>query len=126
VTSFEKSRIASEIFCGSGSGIASLVVMHHATAVMAGTTVVEPKKEEAESLAGLWEVILHNDDDSAMELVIFCLMKIFGHSVELASKIMWEAHKRGSAVAEVEEKEAAELHCGQLKSYGLQASMRAI
>ncbi len=94
--------------------------------MMAGTTVAEPKKEQAESLDGLWEVILHNDDHSAMEHVVFCLMKIFGHSVELAMKIILEANERGSSVAEVEEKEAAVLHCGQLKSYRLQATVRAI
>lgn len=90
------------------------------------TTVAEPRKEEVTDLDSMWEVLLHNDDESAMEHVTICLMKIFDHSLELAVKIMWEAHHRGSAVAEVEERDAAVLHCAQLQSCGLKASVRAI
>ncbi len=91
-----------------------------------GNTVAEPKKEVENHLDSLWEVLLHNDDHNAQEFVIFCLMKIFGHSIELSVKIMLEAHQRGSAVAEVEEKEQAELHCKQLVAYGLTASIRVV
>lgn len=53
-------------------------------------------------------------------------MQIFGHAASLATKIMFEAHNHGKAIAEVEGKESAELHCQQLKSFGLTASMEKI
>ncbi|NCC51152.1 MAG: ATP-dependent Clp protease adaptor ClpS [Spartobacteria bacterium] len=72
---------------------------------------------------GLYQVILYNDDANSMERVVMCLMKIFGHNTQLAVKIMLEAHEKGRAVAEIEPREAAQLHKDQLQSYGLLAAI---
>jgi len=79
-----------------------------------------------EHLEDFYEVILYNDDHSAMEHVIKCLMQVFGHSAELAGKIMLEAHMRGRAIAEVEAESQARLHRDQLQSFGLSASIAKI
>ena len=74
----------------------------------------------------MWEVLLHNDDHNEMEYVLLSLMKVFGHSAQLACKIMIEAHQRGSAVAEVEGRSEAEKHCEQLRARGLSSTIRKV
>ena len=74
----------------------------------------------------LYEVILYNDDFNAMEFVVGCVMKVFGHSMELAAKIMIEAHKKGRAIAEVESHTDARRHKEQLESFGLTVSMEKV
>jgi nicotinamidase-related amidase len=61
-----------------------------------------------------------------MQHVVKCLMRVFGHARHLAEKIMFEAHNLGRAVAEVEEKEKAQLHKDQLQSCGLTAAIEKV
>lgn len=72
------------------------------------------------------QVVLYNDDHHTMEFVIECLARVFGHSADLAAKITWEAHRRGRAIAEVEDAEAARRHCAQLVGYGLRAEVESV
>jgi len=74
----------------------------------------------------VYQVILHNDDRNTMDHVVGCLVSVFGHSVELATKIMLEAHSKGHAVAEVEGETEARLHRDQLRSYGLVATVEKV
>ena len=71
----------------------------------------------------LYQVILHNDDRNTMDHVVRCLMRVFGHGEQLAVKIMFEAHEKGSAIAEVEAESLARLHRDQLRSLGLTATL---
>jgi len=71
----------------------------------------------------LWNVILWNDDVNQMTYVVFVLQRIFGHSRELATQLMLEAHTHGKAVVATEERERAELHATQLHAFGLQATI---
>ena len=84
------------------------------------TLVPTPKKKKSPkirpddgsgSILG-WDsqVVLFNDDVNTFEHVIRCLMSIFGHGEQLATKIAVEAHVRGRAIAEVEPREPAEKH----------------
>ena len=77
-------------------------------------------------LADPHQVILHNDDYHSMEFVVWCLMKVFGHNEQLATKIMYEAHARGRAVAEVESEPRARKHAEQLRSFGLIATVEKV
>lgn len=54
------------------------------------TNLREPRK---------YKVILHNDNDTTMDFVVFVLMKIFHKSEEEASKVMLQVHHEGSAIA---------------------------
>jgi ATP-dependent Clp protease adaptor protein ClpS len=90
------------------------------------TTVPKVSDDVSADLDGMYEVILYNDDYNSVEHVVKCLMVVFGHGLRLAVKIMAEAHHRGRAIAEVEGKEPAQLHCEQLKSFGLTASVQKI
>jgi ATP-dependent Clp protease adaptor protein ClpS len=72
-------------------------------------------------LEDMYQVVLFNDDHNSMEHVVDCLMKTFNHPIELAIKIMLEAHQKGKAIAEVESETPAKLHRDQLISFGLTA-----
>ena len=77
-------------------------------------------------LDGQCQVVLYNDNVNTCEHVVKCLMRIFGHSFEMAKKLMWEAHNQGRTIAQVEEKEQAVLHKQQLASAGLTAEVEGI
>ncbi len=80
----------------------------------------------AAKLDDMMLVVLHNDDVNSMEHVVRCLRRVFGLKMELAVKIMMEAHHRGSATAAVEPEPAALLHRDQLRSFGLSATVEEI
>jgi ATP-dependent Clp protease adaptor protein ClpS len=93
----------------------------HATIEAPEATTVTDSK-----LADMYEVILYNDDHNTMDTVLDALMAIFAHPIELAMRIMLEAHHRGKAIAEVEEKEQAKTHTRQLIDRGLTADARPL
>ena len=89
-------------------------------------TVTEIGTETEAKLEDLCEVVLFNDDHNSAEVVVDALMRVFAHSMELAAKIMYEAHTKGKAIAEVEAETPATLHKQQLESLGLTAEVRKI
>lgn len=56
----------------------------------------------------LWKVLLHNDDYTTMEFVVYVLESIFGKGPEEAKLIMMSVHQRGVGVAGVYTYEIAE------------------
>jgi ATP-dependent Clp protease adaptor protein ClpS len=56
----------------------------------------------------LYKVILHNDDFTSMEFVVFILQTIFGRSGSEAVQIMLQVHKEGLGVAGIYTYESAE------------------
>jgi len=91
-------------------------------------TVRKPaiETETRRRLEDMYQVVLYNDDHHAMEYVVLALMKVFGHNQELAIKIMYEAHRRGRAIAEVEGEAAARRHGKQLQELGLTADIEKV
>lgn len=55
----------------------------------------------------LWRVVIHNDNFTPMNFVIYVLVKIFEKPVIFAEGIMWQAHSEGNAVVEALPKEEA-------------------
>ena len=55
-----------------------------------------------------WAVIIHNDDYTPMEFVVFVLIEIFHHPPERAERIMLSVHKDGMGVAGIYHLEIAE------------------
>jgi ATP-dependent Clp protease adaptor protein ClpS len=82
--------------------------------------------DEAIGTGGLWQVILYNDHHNDALYVVQCLRRIFGHNEQLAEKIMLEAHRRGRAIAEVEDREKAQFHKAQLQSCGLTTTVEPV
>jgi ATP-dependent Clp protease adaptor protein ClpS len=89
-------------------------------------TVTDTRTTQGTGLDRPCQVVLHNDDHHTMDFVVECLMRVFGHTADLAAKIMWEAHQRGRAIAEVEDGDAARRHCAQLTGYGLKAEVEGL
>ncbi len=56
----------------------------------------------------LYKVILHNDDFTTMEFVVFVLQNIFRRTETEALNIMLEVHTKGSGVAGIYTLEVAE------------------
>ena len=88
--------------------------------------VVVPDDGIGDGLGWDSQVVLFNDDVNTFEHVIRCLVSIFGHGERLATKIAYEAHNRGRAIAEVEPREQAEKHAAALRAGGLRATVESV
>lgn len=66
--------------------------------------------------APLWKVILHNDNKTTMDFVVWVLMAFFGLDMEKSKKVMLEVHNTGQGVAGVYAQEVAELKKDQVTS----------
>ncbi len=64
----------------------------------------------------LYKVLLHNDDYTTMEFVVFILMSIFRRSETDAVQIMLHVHKNGIGVAGVYTYEVAETRVAQVEA----------
>jgi len=56
----------------------------------------------------LYKVLLHNDDYTTMEFVVYVLQSVFRHDATRATQIMLHIHRRGMGVAGVYTYEVAE------------------
>lgn len=67
-----------------------------------------------------WNLVLHNDWENSVTRVVWVLVRtIPGMSVKRATKVMWETHSKGRAVAKTCHKELAELYEERLREKGL-------
>src|SRR5438093_12937821 len=68
----------------------------------------------------LYKVLLHNDDYTTMEFVVFVLMSIFHRSETDAVQIMLHVHKNGIGVAGVYTYDIAETRVAQVEALARQ------
>ena len=64
----------------------------------------------------LYRVLLHNDDFTPMEFVVFILQTIFGHGESEAVRIMLNVHRLGIGLAGVYTHEVAEMKVDKVTS----------
>ena len=62
----------------------------------------------------LYEVVLHNDDYTTQEFVVYVLMKFFQHDTATAQQIMLNVHTKGMGVAGVYPRDIAETKAAQV------------
>jgi ATP-dependent Clp protease adaptor protein ClpS len=78
----------------------------------AGQTVIErePKLHKPK----MWKVVLHNDDYTTMEFVVWVLQMVFQKDQDEAMALMLSVHQTGRGVAGVFTKDIAETKCNQV------------
>ena len=87
---------------------------------MAGTTApvreTEKATDEVVETVPPWRVILHNDDVTTMDFVVWLLRTLFAKPDADAVRLMLEVHRVGSATVTVCSRERAELYVEQVRS----------
>jgi ATP-dependent Clp protease adaptor protein ClpS len=61
-----------------------------------------------------YKVLLHNDDYTTMEFVVWVLQSVFNHDETTATQIMLHVHRTGSGVAGVYSRDVAETRVAQV------------
>lgn len=75
-----------------------------------GNVVVEKAESKAKlERPPLYKVLLHNDDFTTMEFVVFILETVFNHGESEAIRIMLNVHRQGIGMAGVYTYEVAEM-----------------
>jgi ATP-dependent Clp protease adaptor protein ClpS len=71
-----------------------------------------------------WIVIVWNDPINLMSYVTLVFRKLFGYSLEEATRLMLQVHHEGKAVVSSGTREKAEYDVARLHAHGLWATMR--
>jgi ATP-dependent Clp protease adaptor protein ClpS len=91
---------------------------------LAPVEVEEPTTGEETDQDRPWVVIVWNDPINLMSYVTYVLQKLFGYSLEKATKLMLDVHHKGRAVVSSGPREKAELDVFRLHEHGLWATMQ--
>ena len=70
-----------------------------------------------------WQVVVWNDPVNLMEYVVWVLRRLFGHSLEEATRLMLAVHNEGKATVNQGPREQAEMDCYRLHQHGLWATI---
>jgi ATP-dependent Clp protease adaptor protein ClpS len=91
--------------------------------------VTRTKKKDDVQRPKRYKVVLHNDDYTTMEFVVWILQSVFHHDEPSAMQIMLHVHKNGMGVAGIYPREVAEARVAkvdalaQTHEYPLRTSM---
>ncbi len=94
--------------------------------MIAGTvpsTIEAPVDETVLGTATPWLVIVWNDPVNLQNYVVMVFRKLFGYSLEKATKLMLEVHHDGKSVVAHGTREKAEIDVARLHAHGLWATM---
>jgi ATP-dependent Clp protease adaptor protein ClpS len=94
---------------------------------MAGTAPVEVERPDVDEVTDLdtpWIVLVWNDPINLMSYVTFVLQKLFGYSLEKATRLMLDVHEKGRAVVSNGTRERCEMDVFRLHEHGLWATMQ--
>jgi ATP-dependent Clp protease adaptor protein ClpS len=82
----------------------------------------DPRETEGRAAEAL-RVLLHNDDYTTQEFVVYVLMKFFHHDAEQARQIMLHVHTKGIGVAGVYTYDVAETKASQTVRFAREHEM---
>lgn len=84
---------------------------------------IDEEAEERHQNMPLWNVVVWNDPVNLMNYVVWVFRRLFGHPLELATKLMLQVHNEGRAIVATEPVERAELNAHLLHQHGLWATL---
>ena len=84
----------------------------------------QPSADEAWQEERPWVVIVWNDPINLMSYVTLVFQKLFGYSLQQATKLMLQVHNEGKAVVSSGNREKSELDVSRLHAHGLWATMQ--
>ena len=70
-----------------------------------------------------WIVVVWNDPVNLMSYVTYVFQKLFGYSLEKATRLMLQVHHEGRSVVSSGPREKAEHDCSRLHAHGLWATI---
>lgn len=70
-----------------------------------------------------WNVVVWNDPVNLMDYVVWVFRRLFGHSLEEATRLMLAVHHEGRAVVAAGPRERCELDVYRLHLHGLWATL---
>jgi ATP-dependent Clp protease adaptor protein ClpS len=86
--------------------------------------VDQPTDDTEELVDTPWIVLVWNDPINLMTYVTYVFQKLFGYSLEQATKLMLDVHHKGRAVVSNGPREKCELDVFRLHEHGLWATMQ--
>lgn len=86
-------------------------------------TAVEATTEQTPSTEQPWLVVVWNDPINLMSYVTYVFQKLFGLSLDKATKLMLDVHHKGRAVVTSGPRERAENDVSRLHRCGLWATL---
>ena len=93
-------------------------------ATLAPAEVDNPIDEVKDVADRPWVVIVWNDPINLMSYVTLVFQKLFGFSLQEATKLMLQVHNEGKAVVSSGNREKSELDVSRLHAHGLWATMQ--
>ena len=81
-----------------------------------GSTRTKPRAHLRLSPPVLWKVILHNDDYTTQEFVVWILRSVFRKTEPESVRIMLEVHRKGKGLAGVYPYDVADTKAAQVKA----------
>ncbi len=93
------------------------------TLTPARVEIEEPRGEDDADLDRPWIVLVWNDPINLMSYVTWVFQKLFGYSLEKATRLMLEVHHQGRSIVSSGPREKAELDCFRLHAHGLWATL---
>ena len=81
-----------------------------------GAVIEETESKTKLERPPLYKVLLHNDDFTPMEFVVFILQTIFNHGENDAVRLMLDVHRKGIGLAGVFTYEVAEMKVDRVTS----------
>ena len=94
------------------------------TLAPAEVEIRQPTSEEGVEQERPWVVIVWNDPINLMSYVTLVFQKLFGYSLEEATRLMLQVHHDGKAVVSSGNREKSEHDVARLHAYGLWATMQ--
>ena len=85
--------------------------------------VDRPGSDEVTQPDRPWIVVVWNDPVNLMSYVTYVFQKLFGYSLEKATRLMLQVHHEGRSVVSSGPREKAEHDCSRLHAHGLWATI---